>query len=240
MSPFACFVGFLVEMKRVVVLVAKHLADGARAAPPPSVEGEESFQSFRSPAAEDVARLAATAATPTPMRALAHQASDTTRAWRRVPLVQHNGWNAFAAALPFGAVLVAVEMGGEPLHAFEHPERAVYVLGSEDNGLPDAVPSITIATRQTPSQYEERLLFFNLTARPGSVITGAACVPPPRRAAERARIRVVQRRSRGLDPHVRPARQAAAAERRRGGARRRGSEEGCAAARHEIHQPNHQ
>ena len=36
-------------------------------------------------------------------------------------------------------MLVAVEMGGEPLHTFEHPERAVYVLGSEDNGLPEAV-----------------------------------------------------------------------------------------------------
>ena len=39
----------------------------------------------------------------------------------------------------YGALLVAVEMGGEPLHSFEHPERAVYLLGSEDNGLPDAV-----------------------------------------------------------------------------------------------------
>lgn len=30
---------------------------------------------------------------------------------------------------------VGIEMGGKPLLHFEHPERAVYILGSEDNGL---------------------------------------------------------------------------------------------------------
>jgi len=56
-----------------------------------------------------------------------------------VPLVHHEDWNAFAAAQPRGALWVAVEMGGEPLETFEHPERAVYILGSEDTGLPDSV-----------------------------------------------------------------------------------------------------
>ena len=31
---------------------------------------------------------------------------------------------------------VAVEMGGTPLAEFMHPERAIYILGSEDNGVP--------------------------------------------------------------------------------------------------------
>ena len=30
-------------------------------------------------------------------------------------------------------------VGGVPLEDFEHPERAVYVLGSEDTGLPETV-----------------------------------------------------------------------------------------------------
>ena len=38
--------------------------------------------------------------------------------------------------LPHGAQLVAVEMGGTPLADFEHPPRAVYVLGAEDAGIP--------------------------------------------------------------------------------------------------------
>lgn len=56
-----------------------------------------------------------------------------------MPVTYYDGWNAFAAATPYGALLVAVEMGGEPLETFEHPERAIYLLGSEDNGLPDSV-----------------------------------------------------------------------------------------------------
>lgn len=58
------------------------------------------------------------------------QTSDTTKAWRRVPLVSHDDWHAFCGAQPYGAMWVAVEMGGEPLETFEHPERAVYILGS--------------------------------------------------------------------------------------------------------------
>ena len=34
---------------------------------------------------------------------------------------------------------VAVEMGGEPLSTFDHPERCVYILGAEDAGLPEPV-----------------------------------------------------------------------------------------------------
>ena len=30
---------------------------------------------------------------------------------------------------------VGIEMGGVPLDTFVHPRRAVYILGSEDNGL---------------------------------------------------------------------------------------------------------
>ena len=71
--------------------------------------------------------------------ALHKESSDTTKAWRRIPLVRHPDFNAFSAAQPFGALWVAVEMGGEPLEEFEHPERAVYLLGSEDSGLPESV-----------------------------------------------------------------------------------------------------
>ena len=51
---------------------------------------------------------------------------------RRTPLGLASGdvW-----AIEGGAVWVAVEMGGVPLQDFVHPPRAVYVLGSEDNGL---------------------------------------------------------------------------------------------------------
>jgi len=39
-------------------------------------------------------------------------------------------------ARPVGAILIGVEMGGAPLATFKHPKQAIYLLGSEDNGLP--------------------------------------------------------------------------------------------------------
>ena len=56
-----------------------------------------------------------------------------------MPAFRFDSWGAFCAAAPFGATWVAIEMGGVPLQDFEHPERAVYVLGAEDAGLPAAV-----------------------------------------------------------------------------------------------------
>ena len=65
--------------------------------------------------------------------------ADTYRSWRHIPAFRYADWGGFSAASPFAAVWVAVEMGGVPLEQFEHPERAVYVLGAEDQGLPAAV-----------------------------------------------------------------------------------------------------
>lgn len=67
------------------------------------------------------------------------QSADTHKAWRRLPAIRYDDWAGFCASAPYGAVWVAVEMGGTPLHEFEHPERAVYLLGAEDAGLPPAV-----------------------------------------------------------------------------------------------------
>lgn len=65
--------------------------------------------------------------------------ADTYKAWRHVPAIRYHDWNAFAAAAPFSTQMVAVEMGGVPLEEFEHPERAVYILGAEDAGLPASI-----------------------------------------------------------------------------------------------------
>ena len=67
------------------------------------------------------------------------QSSDTYQTWTRVPCFEHSDWAGFARASPYSAPWVAVEMGGVPLEDFEHPDRAVYVLGSEDTGLPESV-----------------------------------------------------------------------------------------------------
>ena len=39
---------------------------------------------------------------------------------------------------------VVVEMGGEPLETFKHPDQAIYILGSEDTGLPDSIVQVPL------------------------------------------------------------------------------------------------
>ena len=63
------------------------------------------------------------------------QATDTTKAWRSIPVL-HNQPDLWAAA-PYGAVPVAVDLvpGAVPLDRFVHPERAYYIFGPEDGTL---------------------------------------------------------------------------------------------------------
>lgn len=64
------------------------------------------------------------------------QASDTYATDHHVPLRCLESWDAWKAQRPHGARLIGVEMGGRPLATFCHPAQAVYLLGSEDVGLP--------------------------------------------------------------------------------------------------------
>jgi len=67
------------------------------------------------------------------------QASDTVKAYKHVPLREYADFDALIAGLPYSCPLVAIEMGGKPLQNFVHPERAVYLLGAEDHGIPPAL-----------------------------------------------------------------------------------------------------
>jgi tRNA G18 (ribose-2'-O)-methylase SpoU len=68
-----------------------------------------------------------------------HQASDTCKTWRHVPLIEVATMEELLAMLPYSCRIVGVEMGGKPLAQFSHPERALYLLGAEDHGLPATV-----------------------------------------------------------------------------------------------------
>jgi len=56
-----------------------------------------------------------------------------------MPCFGYESVSAFAASAPVDAQWVAIEYGGQPLAHFRHPKRAVYILGSEDAGLPPAL-----------------------------------------------------------------------------------------------------
>lgn len=66
------------------------------------------------------------------------QASDTVAAPRHIPLLNYLTYEDFMEHEPSNCQIICVENneGAAPLAGFRHPERAVYLLGAEDNGLP--------------------------------------------------------------------------------------------------------
>lgn len=66
------------------------------------------------------------------------QASDTPKTQRQIPLFHFATVEDLIEHLPNGSPLVGVELDprATPLHEFEHPRMATYLLGAEDHGLP--------------------------------------------------------------------------------------------------------
>lgn len=69
------------------------------------------------------------------------QSSDVLRAWSRIPLFHYDDFEELLKNIPYDCRLIGVELDdrAEMLHTFEHPKRAIYLLGAEDNGLPEFV-----------------------------------------------------------------------------------------------------
>jgi tRNA G18 (ribose-2'-O)-methylase SpoU len=70
------------------------------------------------------------------------QSSDTVKSFKHIPLFEYPSWEAFKeGGVPKDCRLVSVEQWeqSKPLETFEHPERCIYVLGAEDDGLPGKI-----------------------------------------------------------------------------------------------------
>lgn len=69
------------------------------------------------------------------------QASDTAAAPRHIPLLNYLTYEDFREHAPLDCQTVCIENneGAAPLAGFHHPERAIYLLGAEDNGLPEKI-----------------------------------------------------------------------------------------------------
>lgn len=70
-----------------------------------------------------------------------HQTSDTQKAWSKIPLYKYEDFDHFYKSLPYSTQLVGVEISENsvPIRNFAHPYRAAYLLGAENNGLPEKV-----------------------------------------------------------------------------------------------------
>ena len=69
------------------------------------------------------------------------QSSDVLKTWTRIPLFNYKTFEDLLQNIPYDCRLVGVEIDNraEMLHTFEHPKRAIYLLGAEDTGLPEFV-----------------------------------------------------------------------------------------------------
>lgn len=69
------------------------------------------------------------------------QPGDTMNATSHVPMFNWGDFDEFYCQIPNGAQLVGIELTEDaiPLAALAHPERAVYLLGAEDWGLPEDI-----------------------------------------------------------------------------------------------------
>jgi tRNA G18 (ribose-2'-O)-methylase SpoU len=103
------------------------------------------------------------------------QHCDTLKTPRHIPLHEYEGQEDFR--VPFDCQLVAVEMGGKPLAAFKHPERAVYLLGAEDHGLPKWALDRCVHRVSIPSVRTES---FNVATAGAIVLYDRLVKEPPR------------------------------------------------------------
>jgi tRNA G18 (ribose-2'-O)-methylase SpoU len=82
------------------------------------------------------------------------QASDTPNATLHIPMFHYDTFEDFTrGGFPGGAPLIGVELDerSESLVEFGHPERAIYLLGAEDNGLPQRVIDACHSIVQIPT-----------------------------------------------------------------------------------------
>lgn len=65
------------------------------------------------------------------------QASDTTKAFRHIPLYNYRTFADFNKNRPYDCPLIAIEQSktSTSIKNFIHPERAIYLLGAEDHGI---------------------------------------------------------------------------------------------------------
>lgn len=69
------------------------------------------------------------------------QTSDVMRTWARIPYFHYDTIEDLFENIPYDCRMVGVELTEDAsfLHEFDHPKRAIYLLGAEDTGLPEQV-----------------------------------------------------------------------------------------------------
>lgn len=77
------------------------------------------------------------------------QNSDTYKTWKEIPCYFYESVEYFA--IPRDFILVGIEQGGCELNKFQHPKRAVYLLGNEGHGLTNVAKDLCHQIVSLPS-----------------------------------------------------------------------------------------
>lgn len=69
------------------------------------------------------------------------QPSDTTKAYRNIPLYQYDTYEDFCKNIPYSCQVVCVEQNqsSKDIREYKHPKNCIYLLGAEDTGIPDKI-----------------------------------------------------------------------------------------------------
>ena len=83
------------------------------------------------------------------------QPSDTMCSSRHVPLYHYTTLDDMYEHRPYNCQLIGIELDSRavPLETFNHPQRVIYLLGAEDNGLTEVARHRCHAIVQLPSDY---------------------------------------------------------------------------------------
>ena len=67
------------------------------------------------------------------------QASDTVKAFKHIPMHEYKDMEDFMAHIPYDCQPICIEQSekSKQLKDWVHPERAAYILGAEDYGIPE-------------------------------------------------------------------------------------------------------
>ncbi|MGB1104337.1 MAG: RNA methyltransferase [Crocinitomicaceae bacterium] len=83
------------------------------------------------------------------------QTSNTQKAWSKIPFYRYKDFDHFYSSIPYSTQLVGLELSNNStaIRTFAHPSRAAYLLGAEDNGLPEKIAERCHHLVQLPGEH---------------------------------------------------------------------------------------
>ena len=84
-----------------------------------------------------------------------YQSSDVNKTWKNIPLYHYIDFDIFYENMPKDCILLGIELTDMAINIneFNHPKRAIYLLGSEDGGLPNRIVNRCHSVIVLPGKY---------------------------------------------------------------------------------------